>query len=146
MVEDNLIDIDETTKKCHSGCKTTEYKEIDVTVPITIAPYACIGDTCVEIIDEPSIIPVPRCMRKYNCQYAIKQKLCVIFPIEFNAVASSGDPICSSGDNCDCRDCDNCCNDKCHEDCNYKCHYNCNDKCHNNCNNYNDDCNNDFHE
>lgn len=104
MFEDKFKYIESTTRDCDSGCKTTEYKEIDVTVPITIEPYACLGDACVEIIDAPCIIPIPRCMRKHNCQYAVKQKLCVIFPIEFNAVASSGPPICSIGDNCDCEE------------------------------------------
>lgn len=107
-------DIAEIPRNYDSGCKTTECKEIDVTVPITIEPYACIGDACVEIIDDPCIIPVPKCMRKHNCQYAIKQKLCVVFPIEFNAVATTGQPTCSLGENCDIG-CDCECN--CYSDC-----------------------------
>lgn len=76
------------------------YKEIDIAVPITIEPNAILGEAYVEIIDEPCIIPVPRCMERRNCRYALRQRLCVTFPIEFNASLSSGDPFCCMGDNC----------------------------------------------
>lgn len=78
----------------NAGCLSTVYKMLDVAVPITIEPSVILGDACVEMIDEPCIVRLPCRMKNNNCQYAIKQKLCVIFPIQFDADAKSGDPIC----------------------------------------------------
>lgn len=84
----------------NADCLSTVYKMLDVAVPITIEPSVILGDACVEIIDEPCIVRLPCRMRNNNCQYAIKQKLCVIFPIQFDAEAKSGDPICMADTSC----------------------------------------------
>ena len=98
MPEDRLQNKTELTNISNNA--TTAYKEIDIAVPITIEPNAILGEAFVEIIDEPCIIPVPRCMERRNCQYALRQRLCVTFPIEFNASISSGDPACCMSDSC----------------------------------------------
>lgn len=75
-----------------ASCNTTEIKEtLDVCVPVTVEPSVTVGDVVVSVIGQPCVRPV-NC-RHFNqigqCKFVVTQKLCVQFPITFNATAGA---------------------------------------------------------
>jgi len=97
-------DIDNCNQSCSEDiCDVTAFQEIDVRVPITIEPYVNLSEAIVECVEDPYLMPVSCCACNKNgtCKFAIAQKLCIIVPVEFKAIASSGPISVICGDTSD---------------------------------------------
>lgn len=76
------------------NCPTTSYQEVDVCVPVTIAPYANVGEATVTCCGAPTITEgTASCAGTAGgtCSFTVSQRVCVAVPVTFGANASAGD-------------------------------------------------------
>jgi len=92
------------------GCPTTTYQEVDVCVPVTIAPYATVGEAVVSCCGDPTITQgTAACAGSTGgtCSFTISQRVCVAVPVTFGANAQVGDYAvnCGTAGNGNCENC-----------------------------------------
>ena len=81
-------------------CPTTTYQEVDVCVPVTISPFATVGEPIVTCCGDPAITPgTASCGGTVggSCSFTISQRVCVAVPVAFGANAQVGDYAVSCG-------------------------------------------------
>ena len=93
-------------KKCETevGCTESCYRDINVSVPITIKPFGEVGNAKTECVGNAVVVEkYEPCDRKYDdfCKFTITQKLRVEVPVIFGARAEAGDACVD----CDDKDC-----------------------------------------
>ena len=84
-----------------NSCPTTAYQEVDVCVPVTITPYATVGDTEVTCCGMPTITPgTDVCAGTVGgaCTFTVTQHICVAVPVIFGAEATTGAYSVACGD------------------------------------------------
>ncbi|WP_326908591.1 hypothetical protein [Sedimentibacter sp. MB31-C6] len=94
-------DIDKCNPSCEKeSCETDVFQEMDVCVPISIEPYVDLGEAEVECIEDPYIdsLHFCKCNKNETCKFTIYQKICVMIPVEFKAIARSGSTSVICGD------------------------------------------------
>ena len=94
-------------KKCDTevGCTESCYREINVSVPITIKPFGEVGNAKTECVGNAIVVEkYDPCDRKHDekCKFTITQKLRVEVPVIFGARAEAGDACVD----CDDKDCE----------------------------------------
>lgn len=78
-------------------CPATGHQKINVTVPVTVTPYAHTGEIRVKCCGHPvvhSACALPDA-GNYNdtCSFTIAQTICVEVPVEFGADTNIGDTL-----------------------------------------------------
>ena len=91
-------------------CPTTSYQEVDVCVPVTIAPYANVGEATVTCCGAPTITEgTASCAGTAGgtCSFTVSQRVCVAVPVTFGANTSAGDyrVNCGTPGEGDCQNC-----------------------------------------
>lgn len=84
-----------------NSCPTTAYQEVDVCVPVTITPYATVGDTAVTCCGTPTITQgTATCAGTAGgtCSFTLTQRVCVAVPVIFGAEAAVGAYSVSCGE------------------------------------------------
>jgi len=92
------------------GCPTTTYQEVDVCVPVTISPYATVGEATVTCCGDPTITQgTASCAGTTGgtCSFTISQRVCVAVPVAFGANAQVGNYTvnCGTAGNGNCENC-----------------------------------------
>lgn len=75
-------------------CPAVGYQRIDLSVPVTVTPFAHAGATRTKCCGEPSVVSgeTPYSGRKNGvCTFSISQTICVEVPVDFGAKAEVGD-------------------------------------------------------
>ena len=105
-----MPNIDDLTLE-QETCAANAYQLTTVCVPVTVTPFAIVGDTITKCCGEPVVTPGKNTCeggKNGNCVFTITQDICVTVPVEFGASASAGDTYvsCISADSEDlCVDC-----------------------------------------
>lgn len=92
-------------------CPATAYQSASVCVPVTVTPFAVVGDTVTKCCGDPVVTPGKNTCdgnKKGSCVFTITQDICVTVPVEFGASAEAGDTFvsCGTADSTDiCQDC-----------------------------------------
>lgn len=83
-------------------CITKAYQEAKVCVPVTVTPFANIGEITTECCGRATISTDCNCRGKENkaCKFTISQKIKVEIPVEFGASTNVGGTFID----CDCRE------------------------------------------
>ena len=101
--ENNEMNVTET-------CPTVTSKSVEVCVPISVKPFANVGKISTFCCGEPVIRSRKDCEGEQNgeCEFTIKQKICIEVPIEFGAKTNSGEVFvnCGESSNSGCKECD----------------------------------------
>ena len=81
-------------------CVTRAYQEAKVCVPVTVTPFANIGEITTECCGKATISRENNCRGKENksCKFTISQKIKVEIPVEFGASTNVGGTFVD----CDC--------------------------------------------
>ena len=83
-----------------SECPTTTYQEVDVCVPVSIAPYATVGEVQVNCCGEPTVTQgTASCAGTVGgtCAFTISQRVCIAVPVVFGASAVVGNYAVNCG-------------------------------------------------
>lgn len=79
-------------------CETTVSQFADICVPITIKPFAYVGESTTTCCGDPTIdygeCPGEICG---SCTFTVSQTICVELPVSFGATAESGEPSVDCG-------------------------------------------------
>ena len=92
-------------------CEVTASRTMDVCLPVTVKPYAKPGKETVKCCGEPIIEDGHTCTKKpvLDCNFTVKQKVCVELPVEFGAKVTSEDAGVECGkpssDGAGCKNC-----------------------------------------
>jgi hypothetical protein len=103
-----MAELDNTTEQT---CPATAYQSAAVCVPVTVTPFAVVGDTVTKCCGEPLVTPGKNTCeggKNGSCVFTITQDICVTVPVEFGAKAAVGDTYvsCGTADSADiCEDC-----------------------------------------
>ena len=92
------------------ACPTTAYQEVDVCLPVTITPYASVGEAVVTCCGAPTISQgESACAGTVGgqCAFTISQRVCVALPVTFGANAQAGEysVACGEAGEGDCEAC-----------------------------------------
>jgi len=88
-------------------CDTTVFHEIGVCVPVTVTPFALVGDINVTCCGpaEVSTEPCPDIVAP-SCTFYVRRNICAEVPVRFGATGEPGTPTVTCGDlsleGCDC--------------------------------------------
>lgn len=90
-------------------CETTFFQIETVCVPVTVTPFATLGEATTTCCGDPVVNPDGKCMGdKKSCSFTIKQRLCIEIPITFGAAIETGEATVQCGEvttePCDCDD------------------------------------------
>ena len=83
------------------ACPTTARQEVDVCVPITITPYATVGDAMITCCGDPVITGGTAACSGIpggSCSFTVSQRVCVSIPVQFGASTASGSYAVRCGD------------------------------------------------
>ena len=76
-------------------CPATGYQRVSVCLPVTVTPFANLGQTSVRCCGEPIVRPpgADACNGIPNgvCTFTIRQDICVRVPVEFGATTEAGE-------------------------------------------------------
>lgn len=75
-------------------CPAVGYQEVNVSVPITVVPFAYAGAAKVKCCASPVVIPCEDYQggtKNGKCTFVISQTICVEVPVEFGAKTTVGD-------------------------------------------------------
>lgn len=110
----------EVMDKCFDTCPAVGQQKVNVSVPVTVTPFAHTYATMTKCCGEPVVTAGDGACTgsKYGtCKFTISQTLAIVVPVEFGAEASVGETYvhclgACADDNCHkCIECDKC--DKC---------------------------------
>ncbi|MBE5812485.1 MAG: hypothetical protein E7314_02370 [Clostridiales bacterium] len=92
-------------KKCDTevGCTESCYRDISVSVPITIKPFGEVGNAKTECVGNAVVIEkYDPCDKKHDnsCKFTITQKLRIEVPVIFGARAEAGDACVDCDEEC----------------------------------------------
>lgn len=82
------------------ACPTTAQQEVDVCIPITVTPYASVGEAIVTCCGDPVITSgTASCsgIPGGSCSFTVTQRVCVAVPVQFGASASNGRYLVNCG-------------------------------------------------
>lgn len=84
---------------CPEVCETTASQLIDICVPVTVQPTACVGPAKT-ICCGPSYVSDIPCtgIPGGTCTFNVSQTICVEVPVKFKATATPGDTYVTCGD------------------------------------------------
>ncbi|MDK2802996.1 MAG: hypothetical protein KFW09_06485 [Oscillospiraceae bacterium] len=89
----NLENIDKV-EQIQETAPSIGYQKASVCVPVTVIPFANVGDTSTFCCKDPIIQPgTIKCEGEINgtCSFTISQEICVAVPINFGAISKVGD-------------------------------------------------------
>lgn len=89
------------------GCTVNGQQLIDVSVPVTVKPFANVGRIITRCCGQPTITPGiddTRGIPDGECEFTISQRLCVEVPVEFGAAVETGPThvLCEGNDCANC--------------------------------------------
>lgn len=92
------------------ACPSTAYQEVDVCLPVTITPYATVGDAAVTCCGAPTITQGgDTCTGTVGgqCTFTISQRMCVALPVTFGANTQAGEysVACGNAGEGECQSC-----------------------------------------
>lgn len=93
------------------GCAVNAYQRVGVSVPVTLTPYATVGEMTTTCCGDPKIIEGEGpCEGTQNgsCSFTISQTLCMTVPVTFGCDASVGGTTVNSLGVCTDNPCTNC--------------------------------------
>lgn len=76
-----------------ASCPAVAYQEVDVCVPVTITPYASVGEVRVRCCGAPTVSAgAASCpgTEGGSCAFTVSQRVCVAVPVAFGARAQTG--------------------------------------------------------
>ena len=94
-----------------NGCTVKASREMEVCMPVAVTPFAKVGVIKVKCCEKPTFEDGLTCgkTKNTNCNFTIKQKVCVELPVEFGAKVTPGDANveCGKASSADegCKDC-----------------------------------------
>ena len=80
-------------------CPVTGHQIIDVSLPVTVTPFGCVGRTVTKCCGAPTIIPgaCGEGAQCGSCVFTITQRLCVSVPVLFGAMVDTGETFVNCG-------------------------------------------------
>lgn len=96
-------------------CPAVGYQKVNVSVPVTVIPFAHTGTTKIKCCGHPIVVSGDaHCAGEKNgkCTFVVSQTICVEVPVEFGAKTAVGDTFvdCLNAsaydicEHCDCRE------------------------------------------
>lgn len=92
------------------ACPATAYQEVDVCVPVTITPYATVGNATVTCCGAPTVTQGNGTCEGVvggQCSFTVSQRMCVALPVTFGANTQAGEYTVACG-NAGEGSCENC--------------------------------------
>jgi len=85
-------------------CDAVGHKMVDISIPVSVTPFARVGTITTRCCGEPTITPginVPS-GPSTNCDFTISQRICVEVPVEFGATVTPGEEhVECTGEGCE---------------------------------------------
>ena len=75
-------------KEAPESCATINHRLVDLCVPVNVKPFTNIGKVKVTCCDDATVVPgIEECIGTPSgeCNFTIKQRICVEIPVEFGA-------------------------------------------------------------
>ncbi len=86
-----MSDTPENETVATSSCQATAYQGASVSLPVTVAPYAEIGQVIIHCCGSPTLSqPRETSCDSSNCTFTIRQNICVEIPFAFKAAVTKG--------------------------------------------------------
>ena len=100
------------------NCPTVTSKIVELCVPISVSASAKVGKIVTKCCGKPTIKPGKVCEGERNgeCNFTIKQKICIEVPVEFASEAKAGDTFVKCGKSSNDSNCDKLCKESNNDD------------------------------
>lgn len=85
---------DTETEKLGQTCPAVGYQAAKVCVPVTVQPFAHVGEITTKCLGKPEVAGGENCTGVKNgiCTFVIRQTVCVAVPVLFGAKSVVGEP------------------------------------------------------